>query len=484
LGSRYCNLQTGNWKLAPMARRSLSFPASPQRLTPGPDSATNSSMNADTAEQTPLDQLWDAAKASQTARNFEPAAAAYAELWRRTREPEAGAALLRCLRRLKRHTEALPLADELNRLFPNSPVCRRQILKAWLHGRFVRHDPDCPLEKLDACAEALLKAHLKWAKPLVRLAVMEEAVRARQWDLVKTRATQSDLPQLRKARRPVRDGGLSPQASWYDCLVKMLLETGRAADALVLLYKMPEIPPPERDRFLQHKLDAYLMLDSPHDALAIYAEFSRRTPPPRWAFANAARLLRDLGQTRVAIILFCRALLHTGEPGQTGMIMIDLSDLMIRIGWTDLALKQLRIALRQFRDNGWTVPPRLYALQATAEAGCADPGKDYAHDPNTARDCLEIWSREASRRIELKRDANHTRRVLTEVHGVLRAEPDGWTALASAGLRAICSEADLPEGAESGSLVTFDAVPAFDRVHTHETSRATNIRLAQPSASA
>jgi tetratricopeptide (TPR) repeat protein len=441
-------------------------------------------MNADNAGQTPQDQLGSTAKASQIAGDSKLAAEAHAELWRSTRKPEAGAALLRCLRHQERHTEALPLADELNRLFPNSRVCRRQVLKAWLQGRFIRHDPDCPLEKLDACAKALLKSRLKWAWPLVRLAVMEEAVRARQWDLVKTRATQSDPPQLREARRPERDGGLSPQASWYDCLVKMLLETGRAADALVLLHRMPEPPPPERDRFLQHKLDAYLMLDSPHDALAIYAEFSRRTPPPRWAFANAARLLRDLGQTRVAIILFCRALLHTGEPGQTGMIMIDLSDLMIRIGWTDLALKQLRIALRQFRDNGWTVPPRLYALQAAAEANCIDPGRDYAHNPNTARDCLETWSREASRRIELKRDADHTRRVLTEVHGVLRAEPDGWTALAPAGLRAICSEADLPAGAESGSLITFDAVPAFDRVHTHETSRATNIRLAQPSASA
>jgi hypothetical protein len=157
---------------------------------------------------------------------------------------------------------------------------------------------------------------------------------------------------------------------------------------------------------------------------------------------------------------------------------------LLSIGWTGIALKQLRLALRQFRDLGWAVPPRLYALESAAEANCVDPGRDYAHDPNTARDCMEIWSREANRHIELRRDVDHTRRVLPNLRGVLRVGSDGWMALMSAGLRATCSEADLPEGAESGSLLTFDAVPAFDRVHNCETSRATNIRLAQPSASA
>ena len=442
-------------------------------------------MNADTAEQTLLDQLGLAAKALLKARTYKPAAAAYAELWDRTREPEAGAALLRCLRRLKRNNEALPLADELNRLFPNSPVCYRQILKAWLYGRFLQRDPGCPLEKLETCARRLLNPHLKWAWPLVTLAVMEEAARARRWDLVKAWAAKSDPALLGEARRPGRDDEMSPQASWYDCLLKMLLDTGRAADALVLLYDVPEPPPPEHDRFLQHKLDAYLMLDSPHDALAIYAEFARRTKPPRWAFAESARLLRDLGDIRAAMVLFCRALLRTGEPGQTGMIMIDLSELMIRIGWTGIALKQLRLVLSQFRDCGWTVPPRLYVLQAAAEANCVDPGKDYAHDPNTLRDCMVIWSTEANRHIELRRDVNNTRRVLRHLCGTLRAEPDEWVVrVPGNGLRAVCSEADLPKGAESGSLVTFDAVPAFDRVHGCETSRATNIRLAQPSESA
>ena len=442
-------------------------------------------MNADTAEQTPLDQLGLAAKTSLKAGAYRPAAAAYAELWDRTREPEAGAALLRCLRRLKRNSEALPLADELNRLFPNSPVCYRQILKAWLYGRFLQRDPGCPLEKLETCARRLLNPHLKWAWPLVTLAVMEEAARARRWDLVKAWAAKSDPALLGEARRPGRDDEMSPQASWYDCLLKMLLDTGRAADALLLLDQMPEPPPPEHDRFLQHKLDAYLMLDSPHDALAVYAEFARGAKPPRWAFAESARLLRDLGDIRAAMVLFCRALLRTGEPGQTGVMMIDLSDLMIRIGWTGIALKQLRIVLRQFRDNGWTVPPRLYVLQAAAEACCTDPGKDYAHDPNTLRDCLETWGREASRHIELRRDVNNTRRVLQHLRGTLRPESDGWVVrVPGDGLRALCPEADLPKGAESGSLVIFDAVPAFDRVHSCETSRATNIRLAQPSESA
>ncbi len=441
-------------------------------------------MNADTVEQTPLDQLGLAAQALLDTGDHEPAAAAYAELWRRTREPEAGAALLKCLRRLGRHTEALPLADELSRLFPDSPVCHQQVLKAWLHGRFLRRDPDCPLEKLEACAQPLLNAGLKWRWPLVRLALMEEAARARQWDLVKTRATQSDPPKLREARRPGRDGELSPQASWYDCLLQALLGTGRAAAALLLLDKMPEPLPPERDRFLLHKLDAYLMLDSPHDALAICAEFGRKLPSGRWAFAEAARLLRDLGEIRAAMVLFCRALLYSDAPSQTGMMMVELSDLMLRIGWNGIALKQLRFALRQFRDSGWTVPPRLFVLEAAAEAGCTDPGKDYAHDPNTIRDCMEIWSREANRHIELRRDADHTRRVQNGLLGTLQLQSAGWTVRTANGFVVACAPADMPERGKPGSEVTFDAAPSFNHFINAETWRAINIRLAQPSASA
>jgi tetratricopeptide (TPR) repeat protein len=434
-------------------------------------------MDADTAEQTPLDQLRLVARTLLDRADFEPAATAWAELWRRTGEPEAASAFLACPRRLNRYNEALALADELNGLFPNSPACRRQVLKAWLHGRFFRHDPGCPLEQLIACAEPLLSPRRKWAWPLVTLTVMEEAARARRWDLVKAWAAKSDPALLRGAQRPERDGEMNPQASWYDCLLKALRGTGRAAAALALLDRMPEPPPPVRDRFLRHRLYAYLSLDSPHDALAICAEFGRRQPPERWALVLGARLLSDLDEIRAAMVLLCRALLYTGTPGETGTIMIDLSDLMIRIGWTGIALKQLRLVLKQYRDHGWTVPPRLYALQAAAEANCVDPGKDYAHDPNTLRDCLEIWSREASRHIELRRDVNNTRRVQDGLLGTLQLQSAGWAVRMANGFMAACAPADVPRRAKPGSEVIFDAVPAFNRFIGVETWRAINVRL-------
>ena len=86
--------------------------------------------------------------------------------------------------------------------------------------------------------------------------------------------------------------------------------------------------------------------------------------------------------------------------------------------------------------------------------------------------------------IELRRNVNNTRRVLRRLCGTLRAEPEGWMVRVSDdGLRALCSEANLPKGSESGALVVFDAVPAFDRTHGCETSRATNVRLLEPAES-
>ena len=435
-------------------------------------------MAASTGEQASLDRRRRAAQDQSRAGNWRVAAATNAHLWDDSREPEDGAAYLRCLRRLGCHTEALSLADELSRMFPDSPCCLRQVQRTWLQGRFLRHDPDCALEKLADCTQALRDPLLQWAMPLVALAVMEEAVRARRWDMVKAWAAESDPALLRKALRPGRDGAMSPQASWYDCMLKMLLETGRAAEALDLLYRMPEVPASERDQFLQHRLSAYLMLDSPHDALAVYAELSHRDRPPRRVFVEAARLLSDLGDIRAAIVLLCRALLWGRDPGQTGLIMIELSDLMIRIGWTGIALKQLRAVLKEFRDRGWTVPYRFHALHAAAEVGCGEAGRSYSHRPEALRECLEVWSREASRHIELRRDVDHTRRVRHGFHGTLQVQSDEWAVRMANGSVVACALADTPEQVEPGREVIFDAAPSFYRPLGAETWRAVNVRLA------
>lgn len=436
-------------------------------------------MTASAVDQVSLDRRRRAAQDQSRAGNWRVAAATYAHLWDDSREPEDGAAYLRCLRRLRCHAEALSLADELNRLFPDSPCCRRQVLKTWLLGRFLHHDAECPLAKLVDCAQALRDKELKWAWPLVALAVMEEAVRARRWDLVKTWANESDPAFLEKARRPGRDRELCPQASWYDCLLKMRLDTGRAAKALELLYRMPATAQPEHDRFLKHRLDAYLLLDSPHDALAVYAEFAQRPSPPRWAYVDAARLLRGLGDIRSAVVLLCRDLIYGNVPAETSRIMIELSDLMIRIGWPAVALKQLSVVLKQFHDRGWTVPPRLYFLRAKAEAGCGEAGPHYDYGPNTLRDCLEVWSHEARRHIELRRDVDHTRRVLHGFHGTLQVQPAGWAVRMANGFVVACVPGHTPEQCEPGSEVTFDAVPAFNRPRGVETWRAINVRPAR-----
>lgn len=433
-------------------------------------------MTESALDQAALDRRRRAAQEQSRAGSWKYAAATYARLWNDVRDPEDGAAYLRSLRGFHCYAEAMSLADELNRLFPDSAVCRREVQKTWFAGRVLHRDPGCTLAKLVEYAETLRDPLRKWAMPLAALAVMEEAVRARRWDLVKAWADESDPVRLRTARRVRRDGDMNPEASWYDCMVEMLLGTGRAAAALDLLYRLPATAEPEHDRFLKHRLDAYLLLDSPHDALAVYAEFAQRPSPPRWAYVDAARLLRSLGDIRSAVILLCRDLIYGNVPGETGRVMLELSDLMIRIGWHAISLKQLSVVIKQYRDQGWTVPPRLYAMRAEAEAGCGEAG-NYEYGPDTLRDCLEVWKHEAGRHIGLLRDVDHTRRVRHGLQGTLQFQLDGWAVRMANGFVVACAPADVPGQAEPGSEVTFDAVPAFNRPRGVETWRAFNVRL-------
>lgn len=429
-------------------------------------------------DQASLDRRRHAAQEQSRAGSWKYAAATYARLWNDVRDPEDGAAYLRSLRGFRCHAEALSLAEELNRLFPDSAVCRREVQKTWFVGRVLHRDPGCTLAKLVEYAETLRDPLRKWAMPLAALAVMEEAVRARRWDLVKAWADESDPLRLRTARRVRRDNGINPEASWYDCMVEMLLGTGRAAAALDLLYRIPVTAEPEHERFLKHRLDAYLLLDSPQDALAVYAEFAQRPSPPRWAFVDAARLLRNLGDIRSAVVLLCRVLIFGNSPGETGRVMLELSDLMLKIGWHAVALKQLVVVIKQYRDQGWAVPPRLYSMRAEAEAGCGEADHcDYG--PATLRDCLDVWEREARRHIALLRDVDDTRRVRHGLKGTLQFQPDGWTVRMANGLVFPCAPADVPEQGEPSGEVMFDAVPAFNRPRGVETWRAGNVRPAR-----
>ncbi len=436
-------------------------------------------MDEAATNQTPTDRLKLTAEAFLAGGQSESAAKAYAELWERTHDQEVGAGLLDCLGLLGRDAEALPIADELGDKYPDSPVCRKQVHTAWYRGRFLRRDPDSPLDKLEACAESLIRARLIAEWPLVVLAVMEEAALAREWDKVKDWAARTQPAMFSEAPRKDRDTELeSPRTAWYDCLLQALLGTRRAATALDLLDSMPVQPPAQRDRFLLHRLNAYLLLDSPYDAVAVYAEFGQRRPPPRWAFIESSRLLRDTGDLDDAVVHLCRALLYCGTVDQSGATLIDLSELMLRLGWKETALEHLQHTLRLFRAKGWFVPRKMYALLAEAEAGSDDPGKDSIHDPKALSRIYEVWHREATRRLRLRRDLKHARRVRHNLRGTLEQGPEGWTVRVSGELECPCALSELPAWTDAGSAVTFDAVPGFDRTRRIEIRRATNVRPA------
>jgi tetratricopeptide (TPR) repeat protein len=402
----------------------------------------------------------------------EAATKAYAELWERTHDPSAGAGLLECLSRLGRHAEALGLADELATRFPDSPECRRRIYGAWYRGRFARPDPDCPYDRLVACALALLDAQPTRSRAQsIILALAQAAVRAELWDKALDWTGRLSPAGLAHDLRALR----------HDCIAAALLGQGRAAETLAMVRDLPERYPALRRQFLVHLLRAYLLLDSPYDAAAIYVELSHHHPPPAWVFTEHGRLERSVGRNGDAVVLLSRAMLFTRPLIHAAAVLEDLAELMLKLGWYESARDHLLLNRWLREVHGRPMPERLIDLLNQALSGCRDGG-EYLPDKNLALErCRAIWRHQASRSLPVRRDLSHTRRVMRERRGLLVQENDQWLIRTPHGFDLPCPPDLVPAGLAAGAAVKFGADPGFDRTRRIETWRITNVRAASPS---
>jgi tetratricopeptide (TPR) repeat protein len=441
-------------------------------LTAGPFSLHIFVVDQTHTQPTPPGRLKRVAEALLAGGQTQAAAKAYAELWERTHDETAGAGLLECLSRLGRHAEALGLADELAARFPDSPECRRQVHGVWYRGRFARPDPDCPYDRLVACAQSLLNARPDPDKAHgIIIALAQAAVRTEQWDKALDWTGRLSQAKLTRDLRALR----------LDCIAAALLGQGRAAETLAMVRDLPDKFPALRHRFLIHLLRAYLLLDSPYDAAAIYVELSHHHPPPAWVFTEHGRLERSVGHNGDAVVLLSRAMLFTRPLIHATAVLEDLAELMLKLGWYNSARDHLLLNAWLREVHGWPMPERLSDLLAQTLAGCRGSG-ECVPDKNAALEhCRAIWRHQASRILPVRRDARHTRRVMRERRGLLMQEDGLWLIRTERGTDFPCPPDLVPAGLAAGAAVRFDADPGFDRTRRVETWRTTSVRAASPS---
>jgi tetratricopeptide (TPR) repeat protein len=418
---------------------------------------------------TPPDRLRRVAVALLRAGQLEAAASCYKELWDLGNGPEVGARLLECLCELKRYAEALPVADELAAKYPDSPACREQVFSAWYGGRILARDPGCSYEQLTVCANALVCSGLYTKQaPSIILELANEAARREQWDTVLA-VTRRLTPGL------MRGGRL---ATWYDCRLQALLGKGEAAHALAIVHDLPDRFTHERRRFLTHLLRAYLLLDSPYDAAAVYVELSHHHSPPAWVFFEHGRLERDVGRNGDAIVLLSRAMLFTRPLTRAIPALEDLAELTLKLGWFAAARDHLRLNAWLRQVNGRLVPDRLRDLLERALAGCHRPEAAVPDKNAVLSRCRAIWRHQASRSLPVRRDVRHARRCLIDHLGTIHLENEVRLVQTRSGPKFPVPLELVPAGMESGADVVVDAIPSFDRARRVETWRVVGLRRA------
>ncbi len=420
-------------------------------------------------QPSPPDRLRRVAEAMLRAGQIESAASCYAELRKQGHELAAGPGLLRCLCRLGRWPEALQAADELERIHPTSETLLECVYSTWYDGRFWRLDPSCSLERLKTCADRLFGSGLyERQAPYITLGTARAVAHFEQWDRALD-LTGRIRPSLLNPKR---------RADWCDCRIQALLGTGRTAQALAIGHDLPDRFPHHRHRFLTHLLRTYLLLDSPYDAAAVYVELSHHRPPPAWVFFEHGRLERDVGRIGDAVVLLSRALLITRPLVGATAVLEDLAELMLKLGWCAAARDHLRLNAWLREVHGRLVPDRLRDLYDKAVAGCRNRESAVPDRNAILTRCRAIWRHQASRRLPVRRDVNHTRRYMGNRRGTILQEGANWLIRVMDGPDFPIASDLVPAGIEAGARVRFDAVPSFDRDRRIETWKVVRLRPA------
>lgn len=426
-------------------------------------------------------------EANQLRKNgdYESALELYRDAWNRGKYNYVGAGLLHCLRKLRRWPEALSLADTLILAYADDEWVRIEHNWTYIQGVLSSTDEEAPLDKVIEAANKIMNNEpdaLQANKTVMQ--VLKAAGKANRFDIMETWVDHVRREQLSSEPIIIQSGkeGWSELGSWYNLKIKMLMNTGRADEALSYCNEAISRFPKQFKFFKRHQAFAYHTLGDDEKAIAAYDELANKIQPDWFILRDYATILKKVGRMDDARNMYYRAMESRQKPDMMVGLFEDIGDYHMEMADAEKALDFYMFTKMIKETNSKEITGKIMEKISRL----ALDNLDYS----PPKSIHEAKKRCNTHRDQILREIYPERYTTSSDERVPRKDLKGTVDFGSPewkhafihtneNERIICYKTQLPEGIMDRDIVVFDAIPSFDNKKNQESWKAKSIRQYQ-----
>jgi tetratricopeptide (TPR) repeat protein len=413
--------------------------------------------------------------------NFEEALILYRNLWKETGDKFDGAGLLHCLRKLRLFNEAIRFAEELIVKYPDFDWCRNEVIWTLISGTLYKLEENEPLKKVLQTAQKIMDLNPDGlAAKMVVFKILKSAKASNDWETINEWVVKVDPDSL--STEPMTDSsgrkGWSDQSLWYNYRIYGLVKQGDQNEAIILVDEILECFPKQKKFFLRLKALAYYLLSNLTEAEKVYQNLCSSYKPDWWLLHEYARVVRDRGREEDALKLMYQAASSHSKLGSMVSLFEDIGMLCKEMEKYEEARSNLILCKYIREENDWSVPESMIStindLNRIAGNNNIPPSINEALNA-----CRSEWRKLLNKENDLKNLPYKKRSPQKGLVGKVslgRNDRSFCFIIGKDEQSFFCYKSDLPSSIIDGDVVTFDAIPSFDKKKNRESWKASNIR--------
>ncbi|MGG0569096.1 hypothetical protein ABE033_10380 [Priestia megaterium] len=419
------------------------------------------------------------AKTYRKNNNYHEALTLYKELWETTHDKYDATGYLHCLRKLKKFTEAIPLAKELEKQYSDFNWCRIEIIWTYISGILNNLEDGDSLGKTIQVAQRIMSLNPdEVALQKTVFTVLKKAKQLKKWDVCCDWIDKLDPDKLSDTsiKTDKGDTGWNYQLIWYHHKIRCLIHQRNLEEAVEKADLAIKKSKQQKKYFQRLKAVAFQEQGYIQEAEEIFSELCNAPKADWWMLHDYALLLKSKGENKVALQMMYKAACFAFRlEGTIGMIQ-DIVTINTELNRIEEAFYHLHLYKAIRERNKWKVPEQvLKQLEDISEK------QDYPYEVsfNEARRRCETYWGKNQKNLDFRKKGHKVKKGLNGRLTRLKVGVPFCFIQTNDKDSFFCYVSDIPGKVNEGAKVTFDVIPAFDKKKQKESWKATNISLVE-----
>jgi tetratricopeptide (TPR) repeat protein len=392
----------------------------------------------------------------------------YKELWETSKDKFAAAGLLFCLRKKKKFSEALPLAQEAYLTFPGFEWCKNEYIWTLIQGKLYTFPEDGELSELITTVNRIIDLkpdEIAYKTTIFKL--LKYAKKKGDWNLINE--------WIIKLQPEVLNGytdqevGWNDKALWYYYRVNGLIYSRKEKEAIKILIECCDEFYKQKKHFQRLKAKAYIGLDKIDDAIGIYRSIVQNKPD-WWLLHEYASLLIKQNNIKEGFNNLIKAAISPPmKPELKVTLFYEIGSTLIQMNNTEHAILHFKLVKSIREEQGWGLGDINVKIKNLG--GDINENNDVKSLFNL---CQKLWHGYMPMFSSNSESKNKMQGLIGKVTSLIDGRPFCFIRTQS-NESYFCSTSDLPKGTITNQLVRFDIKPSFNKKKNEETFKAINI---------